>query len=441
MSFTENLRQRALALFAAGGICLASCAGPLPDESAWPGWRGPGGLGISPESDLPEVWSSESANIRWRADIPGQGNSSPIVSRQRVFLTTSYGKPDDRSQKAEKRRRLKFVVLALDLETGSMLWQTPVHHGFRGKKHHLNTYAAPTPVADGETVFAYFGQWLAALDYDGEIRWRVETDPDFHAGSRYGAAASPILVGRSVVVFQDNEGDGDPRPSWIAAFDKRDGRQLWRREWRGTCCSYVTPIVVRRDGAAQIVTATSKLMMAYDAESGDELWRADHRVLQPVPSPVTAGDLLCVPGGIHDKELAMYRLGGTGADTRAEPVWKSRSRVPEIASPVLYRGLLFTLTDGGIMTCLDAETGERYWRKRLRPALYRPSLVAGDGKVYATSTQGITSVIAAEREFRILAVNELGEGSDASPAIADGHLLIRGPNSLTCIGKEAPPPA
>ena len=173
-----------------------ACQGP---ESLGPGewsqFRGPAGLGISSSDNLPASWSEESANVLWKTEIPGIGNSSPIVSHGRIFLTTSYF--------AGKRKTARKTAMALDLDSGELLWETEIHNGYRGKRHHLNTFAAPTPVTDGAQIYVHFGDVLAALSPDGEILWKNLVDPQYAEFAHYGAASSPVLTDQAVIVAQD----------------------------------------------------------------------------------------------------------------------------------------------------------------------------------------------------------------------------------------------
>ncbi len=425
------------------GTVLAGCEqSPAALEGEWRQWRGPGGSGISTETGLPETWTAEGTGIRWQESIPGSGNSSPIVSGGRVFLTTTYGQPDDRARRAERRKHLYYVAMGLDLESGEELWRTEIYAGRRGTKHWLTTYAAPTPVTDGTTLFAYFGRVLAALDFDGTVLWQVEVEPDHLTHLRYGVASSPLVVDDLVVLAQDREAGDSEEPGWIAAFDKATGELRWRDEWRNTCCSYTTPLVVDQGRRKLLLNSSSGEVVAYDLSTGERLWSQIHGTVQPVPSMVASEGLLVVPGGIHQKTTATMRLPAAGSAKPAEVLWKTVEGVPELSSPVLYQGILFVVTDGGVMTAYDPATGERHWRRRVGGGPYRASLVAGDGKVYAINDRGETAVVAAEPEFRLLAENKLPSGGvSASPAIAGGYLLIRTTDALYCLEAAGQPVA
>lgn len=209
----------------------------------WPQWRGPGGSGVSTATELPESWTDGANNVRWEAPLPGRGNSSPIVSGDRVFLTYSY--PVDPARPKGDHWR---AVAAFDLATGEQLWATPVFSAKAEKTHQLNHLASATPVSDGENVWVYFGSVLACLEPDGAVVWQKVVDPKYVKYSRYGAASSPVLAGNAVIVVQDREYGGTEDVGWMASFDKTTGNELWRNEWVDTCCSYSTPLVTERGG-------------------------------------------------------------------------------------------------------------------------------------------------------------------------------------------------
>ncbi len=384
------------------------------------------------------IWSEGSPNVRWKTWTPGSGNSSPIAAGGRVFMTTTYGSELDDWDLTWKQEELHRVVLALDLESGELLWQTPIFFGGKGKVHFRNTRAAPSPVTDGRHVFVNFDNILAALDLEGNVIWKKDVDPDFYLHSHYGVSSSPVLIDGAVVLLQDREEGESPDLGWIAAFDKGTGEQIWRDEWDHTCCSYTTPLLLERSGGGiELVSTTSKEIIGYDPKTGARLWTAPHGTVQPVPSLVTAGDLLCAPGGVHERDMIMYRLTGHGKETAVEPLWKTDKAVPEITTPLLYEGTFFVLTEKGVLAAYDPETGQKKWQGRAPRGKYWPSMIAGDGKLYATNENGVVAVIAARASgFQLVAENAVGEGiAGATPAIAGGCLLLRTRNHLYCIEK------
>jgi outer membrane protein assembly factor BamB len=418
-------------------LCLLAAVGCGRAPAEWPQFRGPGGLGVSDAAALPTTWSAGSANIRWRTPLPGRGNSSPIVAGDRVFLTAAV----DRPASAGREARLGRVVLALDIATGRIVWQTEVHAGPASLVHPFNTDAAPTPATDGESVYAYFGSHLSRLTRDGRVVWTQEIDPRYQRFTIYGAASSPILADGEVIVVQDQEQVDSPDLGWMAAFDRETGRQLWRQEWKNTCCSYSTPLLWQRPGAGlELLFAYSGALVAHDPQTGKRLWEDQYPMAQVVGGPVVDQDVVCELGGAHNnKGNLCLRVTGPSRSAKIKELWYQRERAPETASAVLYRGRLYAVTQGGILSCYDPLTGKLHFSERLEQGGgFRSSLVAGDGKVYAQSTWGPTAVIEAGTDtFRALAYNDLGEGhNNASPAIGGGCLLLRTAQHLFCIEKE-----
>jgi outer membrane protein assembly factor BamB len=408
---------------------LSAACSRSKTSTEWPQFRGPGGWGTSAETDLPEVWGPSGDGVRWRSELPGWGNSSPVVADGRVFLTAAYGDRKDGQR----------GVLAFDLATGKKLWDTMLYSAPLEKKHGLNTNAAPTPVWDGERLFVYFGAVLAALDREGKVLWQREIDRDYAEYSRYGAASSPIVTEHAVIVVQDQESGRDKDVGWLAAYDKSDGKQLWRTQWNDTCCSYSTPVIAGSGADAEIVFAHSGKIAGYAPPTGERLWQFPYEINQMVSSPSIEGDLIAVAGGAHQvKSTHFLRRLGKGKETRIEVIKSHLRFAPQTSSPVLYQGLYFTVTEQGLLACYRAATGELLWKEKLSHGRNHASLLAGDGKIYIFSGTGEASVVAAEpAAYRLIAANNLGEDlSSATPAIADGCLLVRGRGSLFCIGAK-----
>ncbi|MDX1502351.1 MAG: PQQ-binding-like beta-propeller repeat protein [Thermoanaerobaculia bacterium] len=429
--------SNAIAPLAALGllVTVAACGGgagaPPADPGEWPRFRGPGGNGVTEATGLPVEWSADSPNVRWRTEIPGIGNSSPIVSHGRVFLTTAVDTGE---------RQLSRRVVALDLDSGGILWQREVTAGEEEQKHPLNTSAAPTPVTDGRVVYAHFGDVLVALDREGEELWSTVIDPDYLEFSHYGAGSSPVLTEKAVIVAQDRE-TGEKAAGWIGAFDRRTGRELWRESWTDRCCSYTTPLIRDRGAGEEIIFPQQGMIVAYAAEDGRTLWTHELVVNQPVASPVTPEpDLLVFLSGANQVRVAQaIRLTGAGSETRPEALWQATRVVPQTSSPVVYQGLLYSTTDAGGMVARPVDDLNPFYTRRLPSTAYESSLVAGDGKVYANNMRGETAVVRAGSRFELLALNSLGErGSNASPAVAGSSLLIRTRRGLFRIDGPGP---
>jgi outer membrane protein assembly factor BamB len=393
----------------------------------WPGWRGRNSSGIAPGGS-PATSFGASEGYRWKAEVPGEGNSSPVVWDERVFLTTALDKTDPPT----------LAILSFDRSDGRLLWQREIGPA-QGRTHAKNGYASATVAADGERVVAFFGSaGLYCCDFSGELLWRADLGD---LGHQYGTAASPVLYGDSVIQLCDSEHD-----SYLAAFDKRTGVRIWRTARPSSAC-WSTPVLVEAQAESgprtELVVngtgrrnADGRLVIAYDPADGRELWRARGTTELVVPTPLVSGGLVYCHSGRNGPILAI-RPGGTGDVTASRVVWKWQYGGPYIPTGVAYRNRLFLVQDNREVACYNAGDGQQIWTERLR-GTFTASLVAADGRIYATSEQGVVYVFAAADSFRLLAQNDLDERCLATPAIAGGELLIRTKRHLYCIpGKEA----
>ncbi len=422
-------------LLLAVGLALAGCGGK-DQETSWPQWRGPGGLGISGATELPVTWDKDGSGIKWSARIDGIGTSSPIAIGDRVYLTSAKA----------VGRQVELQVHSFDLSTGERVWQTTVAQRRREKRHRMNSSAGPTPVSDGKTTFAYFGSHLAALDAGGNTIWVREIDPQYLKDSRYGAGSSLVLAGDLVIVLRDRERVAEDQVGWIAAYDKATGEPVWRSQWDDSCCSYITPLALDREGQSggtELFVVLAGYVASFDPKTGRMLQRQDQVIAQPVASPVFEDDLVCVASGAHaNREAGCWQIVEEAGKTTWKLLWKIAKWVPDTSSPILMDGRLYLLTEKGILRCLEARTGAMIWQIRLERSGYRASLVMGAGKLYAVGETGAVSVIS-PNDGEILAVNTMPESHYiASPAIAGGCLLIRSSSELYCVdGADRPEPA
>jgi outer membrane protein assembly factor BamB len=418
-------------------------------RSNWPQWRGPAGAGISTETGLPGEWS-ETKNIRWKTHISGRGHSSPIVWNQRIFLTSSiegpivpgaeavrhirrgeeYRHPD--SEGADHSYQLK--LFCLDVETGKILWDKTVYEGtVYDNRHKKNTYASTTPATDGKYIYLSFeAEGLYCYDFDGKRIWKTSLGKIAKGGM--GPGTSPVLY-ENLVILQCDQEYGES--SFIAAVDKRTGKEVWRVA-RAHRRSWSTPLLVKTATRMELVASGAESVIAYDPASGKELWRAPGVVSNPIPSPVSADDLVFVSAGSETKRALAIRIGGAGNLTNTSSiVWSYDKGTAYVPSPILYGEHLYLLTDAGAITCLEAKTGKVIYQARLPiAARFTASPVAFDGKILIVSEDGDGFIMRVGTTPEVLNVNSLGEPVFASPAIANGRLLIRGSNNLYCI--EAP---
>ena len=416
---------------------LGSIAAAADDR--WPQFRGPGNLGVSEESGLPESWST-TENVAWVADIPGLGWSSPIVWEDRLFLTSvvSTGVAEapvlglyiggERPTPTEEHR---WMVYGIDVATGTLLWETEVHRGVPETSHHLkNTFASETPVTDGEQVYAYFGNvGVFSLSLDGDLLWsrRIEVS-DMPGG--WGTAASPVLSGDRLYIVNDNDSQ-----SYMLALSKETGNEIWRVD-RDEGANWSTPYVWENDLRTELVTTGTDKVRSYDLD-GNLLWELTGMSTVTAPTPFSQFGLLYISSGyIGDSKRPAFaiRPGARGditpaADGRldASIAWFQPQAGSYNTSPIIYGNYYYTLLDRGYFTCHDARTGEEvYGKQRIHVgAAFSSSPWAYSGKIFVLSEEGDTYVIKAGPEFEVLDTNSLDEYSMATPVIAHGSLFIR----------------
>lgn len=415
----------------------------------WPQWRGPSGTGVSPDGDLPLHW--DEGTIAWTVDLGGSGVSSPIVAKGRIIVTSQKGvgsrKPgrhpllarnDPEVAKSEKTLASSaagsddvFLVEAFSPTEGRLLWRYELPAGDElplvHQKHNL---ASPSSVFDGETIFAWFGTGLlVALTLEGELLWQRHLGKENGAFELdWGHASSPAVSDDFVflVCYHD-------RTSYILAVDKKTGVDRWRIDRSADVRTYSTPILVEGPRGDELVVNSTEGLHAYDPGSGTLLWYADgpHRFGVGVPS-FTDG-LIYANRGYRSGPYLAIRPGGRGDVSATHVKWRVATGAPYVSSLLVYQGLIFLAGDSGIITCVDAETGEKLWQERTG-AIFSASPVAGDNKVYFAAESGETFVYAPERSPRVLARNSIDGRIVASPAIADGRIYLRTDSRLIAVG-------
>jgi outer membrane protein assembly factor BamB len=384
----------------------------------WPRWRGPSGQGLVVGSGYPDRWSS-SENIVWRTALSGAGNSSPIVWRDRIYLTAAYD--GGRRLSASAYRRADGVRL---WETFAPAGRSPVGH------HYKNGHASATPATDGERIYVSFGaRGLVAFDLDGKVVWHR----DLGAMEAYhGTAGSPLLYKNRIILYQDQFSD-----SFIAAFDGRTGQPVWRTPRRENT-GWGTPIAIRVGDHDEIIVNSQQAVTAYDPEKGQELWRCGGMGYEVIPTPVVGYGLVFCSSGRQGPTLAI-RPGGTGDVTRSHLAWSSPRGSPFVPSPILYGEHLYLVNDmQAVVTAFHAASGKSLWQGRLglpRREGFSASPVAVDGTVFFTNDEGETFVLRAGARFDLLHVNSIGERTLASPALVDGRWYIRTDRHLYAIGR------
>jgi outer membrane protein assembly factor BamB len=394
----------------------------------WPAWRGPQADGVSGETKLPFTWGPE-RNILWKVPLPEPGNSTPIVWGQHVFITQSLDKG--------KRRAL----IAFARTDGKKLWQREVSCPIQETSHPQNPPCSGSPVTDGKAVYAHFASaGVVAYDFAGKRLWHRDLGQVLH---KWGNGSSPILYKNLLIVYQ-----GPGEPTFLIALDKQTGKTIWKKEEPGINSpifgSWSTPVVVRAGQRDELIMALpgDKVgglgeFKAYDPQTGSVLWRCTGLGTEVYAMPVmsTAGDLIVGISG-HNGPTMAVRPGGQGDVTSSHRVWQVAGKLPQrIGSGILHEHRLFLADAEGFVECLDAKNGKNIWKARLPGRLWG-SLLLAEGKLYVSSLEGQTFVLAAAGKFHLLATNDLREPIYASLAVSDGNFFLRTYQHLYCIGKR-----
>jgi len=399
------------------------CAGGA-DGREWGRFRGPHGQGISDAKSIPVTWTEK--DFLWKVELPGGGHSSPVVWRDRVFVT------------CEDPNGAGGIVVALETRMGEVSWQK--RYALAAYQHHAdNSLAAATPAVNAEGVCILWQTAqttiAAALDHEGREVWRRDL-PGIH--SQFGPGASPILVGDLLVFTHEQEGDeGQYRSSWIA-LDRRTGQTRWTVERKNSEISCSTPCVYQPEGGrAQIVfTSETNGVTGVDPATGSVLWELPSALpARVVGSPVLAGDMVlnaCGKGGTG-KQLSAVRIPPSANDSPQLLYALTGKLIPYVPTPLAKDGLLYVFHDQGEVRCLRVETGEVLWSHKPAGRFYG-SPVWVDGRLYALDRLGNVVVLAAGPAYKLLAVNPLGEKSHATPAVAGGWMYLRTYSHLICLG-------
>lgn len=387
----------------------------------WPGWRGPKGNGLSDEANLPVKWSAGDG-VRWKADLPGKGSGSPIIAGDRVFLTSSDGPRHD---------QLHFFCL--DRRTGRELW----HRNFWGTAPTLrhdpkSSMATPTPVTDGQHVWAFFGSGdLFCLDLGGNLVWCRSLAQEYEPfQNRFAMGSSPVLVGDLLILQCDHWGQ-----SYLVGIDKRTGKNVWKTD-RAEHVSWSSPLVVEVNGRQELVASATFHVKGYDPLTGRELWAASGMTRECIPTAVAGDGLIFAVSGTKGETLAI-RTGGRGDVTESHIVWRNSRNAPFVPSAILLDDLYYLVDDKGIAACFEAASGKLVWQQRLGGA-FSASPIAADGKLYFVDEEGTTTVLKPGRQFEVLSKNRLDDPTFASPAAAHGDLFIRTDRHLYCIDGAKP---
>jgi outer membrane protein assembly factor BamB len=442
-----------LLVFVAGLLGLAG----LIHADDWPHWRGPTATGVSNEKNLPATWS-EKDNVAWKAALRGGGVSSPVIFGNRVFVTSQVGRGNPRPGPSlvqganaaeagelplgrksagaaanEVEGGVKFLVTALDRGTGKQLWEyeSPLEANPFGvhEKHNL---ASPSPVTDGERVYAWFGSGLlVALDMNGKLVWQRDLGREFGPFNiNWGHASSPILYKGTVILVCYH-----PQTAYLLAVDSSTGTNRWKVDRPRGVISYSTPMVVETTGGkAELVVNSSAGLAGHDVSSGELLWQFDEANSYPIPIATQNEGVIYTSRGYRSSPFMAIRAGGKGNVAETNVLWRVPSGAPYCSSIIYHDGLIYMVSDVGVVTATEAKTGERVWQERVG-GVYSASPIIADGKIYFLSEDGEAVVMAVGRAARVLSRNRLDARILASPAIAGGKLFIRSDDALYAIGK------
>jgi outer membrane protein assembly factor BamB len=415
----------------------------------WPAWRGPDATGAARKGNPPVTWS-ETENVKWKVEVPGNGSSSPVIWGDKIFLQTAIETDkkgaSDEVAAAETQDRpfhggraptniYRFDLVCIDRNTGAILWQKTAREEMPHEGHHPNHgFASYSPVTDGAHVWASFGsRGVHCYDVDGNHKWSKDFGK-MRTRVGFGEGSSPALVGDALVVLMDQEGD-----SFIIALNKETGDTIWKTD-RDERTSWSTPIAVEVNGRVQVIVNATNLVRSYDAETGDLIWQCGGQTANAIPSPVIGfGKVFCT-SGFRGSALQAIELGRTGDLTGTDAIiWEVNEATPYTPSPLLYGDKLYVCRgNSAVISCYQADTGKANFVKQRLEGMAEvfASPVGAADRVYLVGRKGKTAVIKRSEKFEVLAVNTLDDEIDASPAVVGDELFLRGKNYLYCIAEQ-----
>jgi len=395
----------------------------------WPQFRGPDGQGHSAEKGIPIHWK-EGENITWKTAVPGQGYSSPVIAGNQIWMTSS----------GVEGKSLRAICI--DKTSGELLHNVEVLTPEEAGPHHrLNGYASPTPVLDGTHAFVHFGpRGTACLDIAGKVIWK---NTEFKYNAFQGAASSLILHGDLLILTCDGTDK-----QFLVGLDKHTGKTKWLQprahlemadaspQRAISRMAYSTPLIQAVNGKPQLICSGAFHSAAYDPANGKELWWFPYTGFSIVGRPSYGNGMFYIVGSIRQDHFCIFAVRpGKGELREDQRVWQFSTGIGHVPSPILIGKEIYVVHDGGVAACVDALTGRELWRERLG-GNHDASPVEIRGRIYFCNREGKTTVVAAERNFKILAKNQLKGTFKASPAVADGALFLRSDNHLYRIEKS-----
>lgn len=401
----------------------AFALGSLP-AADWPAWRGPSGNGVSSEKGLLTTWGPEK-HVRWKVALPEPGNSTPIVSQGRIFLT-----------QAEGRQR---NVLCFDRANGKLRWKSGIEMAADERTHETNPYASASPVTDGERVIAWFGSGgLVCYDVDGKELWRTDLGSHDH---KFGYGSSPVIHGDLCFL---NFGPGVRE--FLVAVDKRTGKEVWRHTSptpgvEDVFGTWSTPLIVEHAGRVELISALRGELAGHEPKTGEVLWRITNWGTQAKSSPVAGEGIVVLTGDYEPKttEVAV-RLGGTGDVSETHVLWRIQPPRRRVGTGVIHDGHIYGTRAGGFVDCVELATGKVVWDERLPATTSTTAIwsspVLVDGKLYIVNQGGDGFVLRAAPTYQLLATNPIKEKTNSSIVVSDGEIFLRTHQALWCLGEK-----
>jgi len=401
--------------------------------------------GVGPQANPPIHWS-ETNNVRWKIPVPGKAHSSPIVFGDSVYVLSAV--PVGKAEKpvyddapgvhdsVPVTHRHQFVVFAINRRDGTVSWKKVLREEWPHEGGHVTgSLASSSPVTDGERLYVFFGsRGLYCLDLNGELKWSKDLGR-MHTLHAHGEGSSPVLHGDTLIVCWDQEAD-----SFLYAFDKRTGKQLWKVP-RDEKTAWSTPLVVEHEGKAQVIVSATKRVRGYDLATGAQLWECAGLTDNVVSSPVHTDGVVIAGNSYYSQAMLAIRLAGAKGDITGTTnvLWKLNRMTPYVSSPLLYDDTLYFLRHNqNILLRLEPLTGkprgEALRLEGINDFIFA-SPVAAAGRIYVTSRDGVTVVLRHDKENATLAVNKLEDSFSASPALVDRELYLRGERFLYCIAE------
>ena len=398
-------------------ICLT--AGAVAGE--WTRFRGPNGTGVSDATTVPVTWTADDYN--WVAELPGRGHSSPVILHDRLYVTCA-------DEEASARH-----LLCLNTDDGSVVWKKDFAFQVH-KKHKNNSFASSTPCVDEDHVYVVWyskeSSSLTAFDHDGNKSWEYDLGPYLHG---QGGATSPIVYDDMVVLAHDQK-----EPSFLLAVDRKTGQERWKIPREGKRACYATPCVFRpADRPEEIIfTHCYEGIVGVDPKTGRQNWhidvfgRASQRALG---SPVLTDDLVIATSGAvgGDRQLVAVRPTGSAEKTEVTEAWRTIRQTPHVPTPLTFNNRLFLVSDQGIASCLNQQTGEAVWKQRIGGNFFG-SPICVNGVIYCIDLDGNVAVFAASDDYKLFGKVALEEASKATPAVSGGVMYLRTESKIFSLG-------